>query len=139
MQGKALRKRGANVGESRVAREFLDVTAADAIPPEVPDEQPRECAQDDVTEAEFHRKLECSYNRSRMTPVTDVSEGVRRIEAHTGQPEEFLLPISDALLDPVGVNMAIVADAVLQRDWCPIVSSSAKGIAFTRTSTREDK
>jgi len=74
-----------------------------------------------------------------MTPVTDVSEGVRRIEAHTGQPEEFLLPISDALLDPVGVNMAIVADAVLQRDWCPIVSSSAKGIAFTRTSTREDK
>jgi hypothetical protein len=94
------------------------VTAADAILPEVPEEEPRECDQDNVTEAEFHRKLECSYNRTRMTLVTDVSEAVRRIGAHTDPPEEFL-PISDALLDPAGVKTAIVTDAILQRDWLP--------------------
>jgi len=33
--------------------------------------------------------------------------------------EEFQLPISDELQDPIGMNMAIITDIVLKRGWMP--------------------
>ena len=42
-----------------------------------------------------------------------------RIDEHTGPPEEFALRISNSLLDPVGVNMAIVTDWILAPCWEP--------------------
>jgi hypothetical protein len=36
---------------------------------------------------------------------------------YDGPPEEFTLPISTILLDPIGVNMAIIADRILTKGW----------------------
>lgn len=54
-----------------------------------------------------------------MTPINDVADAEKRIQAHTGAPEKFTLPISNSLLDPVGVNMAIITDWMLARGWEP--------------------
>jgi hypothetical protein len=52
-------------------------------------------------------------------PITDLADAQRRIQAHDGPPEAFTLPISTTLLDPVGVNMAIITDWILKRGWWP--------------------
>ena len=56
---------------------------------------------------------------SEMSPVTDIADAKRRIQAHTGPAEAFALPVANSLLDPVGVNMAIIADCILARGWEP--------------------
>jgi hypothetical protein len=52
-------------------------------------------------------------------PLTTREDAVRTIREHTGRPEELRLSLSDALLDPVGMNMAIITDAALGRGWMP--------------------
>ncbi len=54
-----------------------------------------------------------------MKPVTTVEGALSEIEQFVGRPDEFRLPISDKLLDPVGVNMAIITDRILARGWMP--------------------
>jgi hypothetical protein len=54
-----------------------------------------------------------------MTPINNVADAEKRIHAHAGAPEEFTLPISNGLLDPVGINMAIITDWILARGWEP--------------------
>jgi len=54
-----------------------------------------------------------------MHPYTDVNEAMARVDSYEGEPAEFLLPISEALLDPVGVYMALVTDRILARGWLP--------------------
>jgi len=54
-----------------------------------------------------------------MTPIASIDEARQRIAAHSGSPEEFRLPISDQLQDPVGLNMAVITDAILERGWEP--------------------
>lgn len=54
-----------------------------------------------------------------MPPVATVHEAIALIDAHRGRPEDFLLPVSESLLDPVGVSMALVTDRVLARGWEP--------------------
>ena len=51
-----------------------------------------------------------------MTPATTVEEARRLIDSFRGEPEDFELAISNELLDPVGINMAIITDAILARD-----------------------
>jgi len=41
------------------------------------------------------------------------------VDTFEGEPTDFQLLIPDALNDPVGVNMAIITDRVLARDWQP--------------------
>ena len=41
------------------------------------------------------------------------------IKSFAGAPENFVLPIADEMLDPIGVNMAIITDCVLARGWKP--------------------
>jgi hypothetical protein len=55
----------------------------------------------------------------QMIPVTDLNDAKARINAHSGLPEEFQLPVSSTLLDPVGINMAIITDCILIRGWKP--------------------
>ena len=55
----------------------------------------------------------------RVKPVTTVEEARSLIDAFKGRPEDFELPISIDLLDPVGINMAIITDAILAREWEP--------------------
>jgi len=54
-----------------------------------------------------------------MEPVESVTDALRIIDSYDGPAEEFILPISEDLLDPVGVNMAIITDRILSREWEP--------------------
>jgi hypothetical protein len=54
-----------------------------------------------------------------MKPCQSVEEAVSAIRQFNGSPEEFTLAIAKTLLDPVGVNMAIVTDAILKKGWMP--------------------
>ena len=54
-----------------------------------------------------------------MKPATTIEEARRRIESFKGRPEEFQLASANELLDPVGVNMSIITDAILAREWEP--------------------
>ena len=54
-----------------------------------------------------------------MSGVTNLAEVRKLIQAHTGPAEEFALPISNELLDPSGVNLAIITDCILARGWEP--------------------
>lgn len=54
-----------------------------------------------------------------MKPIATVEEAQRVIRSYQGKPEDFRLPIAEALLDPVGINMAIITDGILAREWEP--------------------
>ena len=54
-----------------------------------------------------------------MKIVTSTEDALALIDAHEGTPESFSLCISDSLIDPVGVNMAIITDRILGRGWEP--------------------
>ena len=54
-----------------------------------------------------------------MRPCQSVEEALSAIRRFNGSPDEFNLAIAKTLLDPVGVNMAIVTDAILARGWMP--------------------
>jgi hypothetical protein len=57
---------------------------------------------------EFKRPIE---------PIRNVAEAISLIESFAGRPEDFTLPISDGLQDPMGMNMAVITDAVLAKGW----------------------
>jgi hypothetical protein len=54
-----------------------------------------------------------------MEPIKTLDEAKQCIKSFEGQPEDFTLPVSDQLQDPAGINMAIITDIILQRDWVP--------------------
>ena len=54
-----------------------------------------------------------------MLPVTNLDEAKRLVDSFPGKPEEFVLSLSEELLDPFGMNMAIITDRVLARGWAP--------------------
>lgn len=41
------------------------------------------------------------------------------VTAFEGPPKDFVLVIHQSLLDPVGINMALITDRVLARGWMP--------------------
>ena len=54
-----------------------------------------------------------------MNPVTTIAEAIRVVEEYQGAASDFQLPIADSLLDPVGMNMAIITDYILAWDFMP--------------------
>ena len=48
---------------------------------------------------------------------TDVRAAVMAVKRHEGNPEDFQLAVSDSLQDPIGMNMAIIGDAILEKGW----------------------
>jgi hypothetical protein len=54
-----------------------------------------------------------------MKIIKSIEEAKETIEKFEGKPEDFKLPISDDLQDPVGLNMAIITDSILERGWMP--------------------
>ena len=50
-----------------------------------------------------------------MRIIKSIEEAQEMIEAFEGKPEDFKLPISDDLQDPMGLNMAIITDSILKR------------------------
>ena len=55
----------------------------------------------------------------QMRPFKNLDEAQSAIDSFEGTADEFELPISDDLNDPVGINMAILTDAILARGWEP--------------------
>ena len=51
--------------------------------------------------------------------VCSVQEALDTIDSFDGNPEDFELAIPEALLDAVGINIAIITDRILQRGWRP--------------------
>ena len=54
-----------------------------------------------------------------MSPITTIEEANRIIAEYQGAASDFQLPIADSLLDPVGVNMAIITDTILAKGLEP--------------------
>ncbi len=54
-----------------------------------------------------------------MKIIKSIEEAQERIKTFEGRPEDFKLPISDELQDPMGLNMAIITDNILNRGWMP--------------------
>jgi hypothetical protein len=52
-------------------------------------------------------------------PIDTVQDALRLLDSFNGAPEDFELAVSDRLHDPVGVNIAMVTDRILQRGWQP--------------------
>jgi hypothetical protein len=62
---------------------------------------------------------ESASHDSSPKPIASVDEGVRLVDSFKGKPEDFQLVVPDSLLDASGMNMAIITDRVLARDWLP--------------------
>jgi hypothetical protein len=56
---------------------------------------------------------------TKTTPFNDVDEVLTYVDEFQGRPEELELAISDALQDPVGINMALITDKILKKGWEP--------------------
>jgi hypothetical protein len=52
-------------------------------------------------------------------PCKTVEEALESIRKFDGRLDEFCLAVANSLVDPLGVNMAIVTDAILERGWEP--------------------
>ena len=56
---------------------------------------------------------------TQPVPFRSVDEAMAHVAAFEGVPEDFFLGINHSLLDPIGLNMALIADRVLARGWMP--------------------
>jgi hypothetical protein len=54
-----------------------------------------------------------------MNPIASVQEGMRLVDTYEGHVKDFRLAVAESLLDPVGINMAIITDRILARGWQP--------------------
>lgn len=54
-----------------------------------------------------------------MKAFSTIEEAIDQIKRYEGKAEDFKLPISDELLDPIGMNMAIITDAILGKNFEP--------------------
>jgi hypothetical protein len=70
-----------------------------------------------------------------MRPARTVEQARSLIESFRGKPEDFKLPIAYELLDPVGINMAIIADAILAREWEPDGYTEVSGYRIYKYKT----
>ncbi len=55
----------------------------------------------------------------QQAPFVDLEAAKLAIDSFGGDAGEFQLDISDELNDPIGMNMAILTDAILKKGWEP--------------------
>lgn len=65
-------------------------------------------------------------------PIGSVQEALKLIDSFGGNPEDFELAVPDALLDPVGINIAIITDSILKRRWRPDGFTQESGFRLFR-------
>jgi hypothetical protein len=56
---------------------------------------------------------------TKKTPFNDIDEVLKYVDEFQCRPEELELAISDALQDPIGMNMALITDKILTKGWEP--------------------
>jgi hypothetical protein len=54
-----------------------------------------------------------------MQLIQSVEEALQLVDSFDGRPEAFQLAVPTTLLDPVGINLAIITDRVIARGWQP--------------------
>jgi hypothetical protein len=54
-----------------------------------------------------------------MKPFENAKEAADYVESFDGKAADLRLPISDDLLDPLGINMALITDKILDKGWEP--------------------
>ncbi len=54
-----------------------------------------------------------------MTAATTLDEAITIVENYAGLAENLELAIADTLLDPAGMNMAIITDKILAKGFEP--------------------
>ena len=62
--------------------------------------------------------ISCKSENDAMKVLTTVEEARAYVAEHFDEPEETLL-IADELLDPVGVNIALIVDGILKKGYFP--------------------
>ena len=72
-----------------------------------------------------------------MKPFSTTDDALKAVDNHAGDPADFELPISDALLDPVGINMAVITDRILASGWEPVGFEQKAGYRIYRYRERE--
>ena len=81
------------------------------------------------------QRLDASHNFMEL--IESVADALRIIDSYDGPAEEFILPISEELLDPVGVNMAMIGDRILSREWEPNGFEQRLGYRIYRYKARD--
>lgn len=54
-----------------------------------------------------------------MKPFTDVQAALQFLQSFEGSARDLRLPIHDSMQDPLGMNMALILDHLLSREWEP--------------------
>ncbi|BBB60163.1 hypothetical protein UNDKW_1890 [Undibacterium sp. KW1] len=54
-----------------------------------------------------------------IIPIRTVDEALALVAAFDGFPKDFTLAVHQSLLDPIGINMALITDRILARGWLP--------------------
>ena len=67
-----------------------------------------------------------------MKPISSIEEGIHLLDSFQGNAQDFQLVVPDSLLDPVGINMAIITDRALARGWQPDGFTKAQGFRVFR-------
>ena len=62
-----------------------------------------------------------------MKPFKDAYEAVKYIEEFDGKASDLELAICDSLLDPIGINMAMITDKIFAKGWEPDGSEEKEG------------
>ncbi|MEL7095729.1 MAG: hypothetical protein AAGK70_09840 [Pseudomonadota bacterium] len=62
-----------------------------------------------------------------MSVCKTVAEAVASIQSFDGQAEDFELLLCESFFDPVGVNISIVTDAILEKGWMPLKVEQRSG------------
>ena len=65
-----------------------------------------------------------------MNPITTIDDAIRIIDEYQGAASDFQLPIADSLLDPMGFNMAIITDNILDKGFIPDGFEQEDGYRF---------
>ena len=61
--------------------------------------------------------IEANKGIGLVKPYTDVKAAIEAVAQFCGPPEDFRLPISDEIQDPVGITMALITDVVVSKGW----------------------
>ncbi len=72
-----------------------------------------------------------------MKPIITVDEAKASIKSFAGAAEDFSLPISNEMQDPLGVNMAIIIDCALAKGWEPNGFEQREGFKVYRYKVLE--
>jgi hypothetical protein len=72
-----------------------------------------------------------------MMPFTDVRTALAAIETYSGPANRLVLPIDNSLLDPLGVNMALITDRILAKGWEPDGFEQRNGFRLFRYKDAE--